>query len=251
MLTILFVAMAGLLIGSFLNVVIYRLPRGETVVFGRSYCPGCRRVLAWYDLIPLVSYIILRGRCRYCGGRISPRYPLVELTTGAVFAALFYRLGPGWVLVKYLFLACFLIAASFIDLEHYLIPDRLIFAGLLVGGGFLLSNREITIGSGFLGALSAAGLLWLLALASRGNVGGGDIKLAAVVGLFMGWPWGLGAVLGGLFLAGAAGAFLLALRVKGRKDPLPLAPFLSAGALVAFFWGPQILAWYAGLLGVG
>ncbi|MGI9953180.1 prepilin peptidase [Moorellaceae bacterium AZ2] len=242
---------AGLLIGSFLNVVIYRLPRGETIVFGRSYCPRCRTVLAWYDLIPLFSYITLRGRCRYCGGQISIRYPLVEAITGAVFAALFYRLGLDWVLVKYLCLACILIAASFIDLEHYLIPDRLTFTGLAVGGGFLLSNREITIGSGFLGALSAGGLLWLLALASRGNVGGGDIKLAAVVGLFLGWPWGFLALLWGLFLAGAAGAFLLALRVKGRKDPLPLAPFLSAGALIAFFWGPRILSWYWGLFWIG
>jgi len=174
----------------------------------------------------------------------------VELITGAVFAALFYRLGPSLVLLKYLCLACILIAASFIDLEHYLIPNRLVLAGLVMAGGFLLLNMEITIKLGLLGALAAGGLLLFLAVVSRGNMGGGDIKLAAVVGLFMGWPWGFMAVVVGLFLAGAVGAVLMALRVKGRKDPLPLAPFLSAGALAVLFWGPQILAWYAGLWGM-
>lgn len=241
-----FAFFVGLCIGSYLNVVIYRLPRDQTSITGRSKCPCCGRVLAWKDLIPLLSYIILRGRCRYCRERISLRYPLVEVITGAVFAALFYRLGLDWVLLKYLCLASILIAASFIDLEHYLIPDRLTFIGFAVGGGFLLSNMEITIRSGLLGALSAGGLLWLLAVVSRGNVGGGDIKLATVLGLFLGWPWGFLAVLLGLFLAGAAGVFLLATRIKGRRDPLPLAPFLSVGALIAFFWGAPILFWYLG-----
>ncbi|SMB98616.1 type 4 prepilin peptidase 1 Aspartic peptidase. MEROPS family A24A [Thermanaeromonas toyohensis ToBE] len=242
---------SGLLIGSFLNVVIHRLPRGETVVFGRSYCPKCKTVLAWYDLIPLFSYVILRGRCRYCRERISLRYPLVEFLTGAVFAALFFRLGFSLVLFKYLCLASILIAASFIDTEYYLIPNRLIFTALVIGGGFLLSNIEITIGSGLLGALSAGGLLLLLNIVSRGNVGGGDIKLAAVLGLFLGWPLGFLAVLLGLFLAGTVGFFLLAARIKGRKDPLPLAPFLSAGACIAFFGGPSILYWYLSRFWIG
>lgn len=201
-------------------------------------------MLAWYDLIPLFSYIILGGRCRYCREKISLRYPLVEVLTGAVFTALFFRLGFSVVLVKYLFFTCVLIAASFIDMEHYLILNRLIFTALVVGGGFLLSNIEITIGSGLLGAFSAGGLLWLLALLSKGNVGGGDIKLAAVLGLFLGWPLGFMAVLLGFLLAGIAGFFLLAARIKGRKDPIPLAPFLSTGAFIALFWGADILSWY-------
>lgn len=238
------VFLLGLCVGSFLNVVIYRLPREETVVTGRSRCTSCGRTLSWRDLVPVASYLILGGKCRYCCERISPRYPLVELITGAVFAALFYRLGPSLVLLKYLCLACILIAASFIDLEHYLIPDRLTFTGLAVGGGFLLLNMEITIRSGLLGAFSTGGLLWLLALVSKGNVGGGDIKLAAVLGLFLGWPLGFLAVLLGLLLAGFAGVLLLATRLKGRKDPLPLAPFLSAGVFISFWWGSSLLSWY-------
>ncbi|MCG0277591.1 MAG: prepilin peptidase, partial [Thermanaeromonas sp.] len=214
------------------------------VVFGRSYCPKCKTVLAWYDLIPLLSYIILRGRCRHCRERISLRYPLVELLTGAVFAALFFRLGLSLVLLKYLCLASILIAASFIDIEHYLIPDRLNFTALAVAGGFLLSNIEITLTSGLLGAFLAGGLVWLLAVLSKGNVGGGDIKLAAAVGLFLGWPLGFIGVLLGFFLAGMVGLLLLLTRIKGRKDPIPLAPFLSAGAFISLFWGYDILSWY-------
>ncbi|MGB9662203.1 MAG: prepilin peptidase [Moorellaceae bacterium] len=239
-----FTFLLGLCIGSYLNVVIYRLPRGENTVSGRSQCPRCGRILAWYDLIPLLSYLILGGRCRYCGERISFRYPLVEFLTGAVFTALFYRLGPSPVLLKYLVLACILISAAFIDVEHYLIPDRLIFTALIAGAGFLLTDMEINITLALLGALSAGGLLLFLALVSRGNVGGGDVKLATVIGWYLGWPWGLLAVVLGLLLAGMVGLFLLVLRLKSRKDLLPLGPFLAAGALATVFWGSRLLHWY-------
>lgn len=234
----------GLFTGSFLNVVIYRLPRGETIIWGRSYCPACGLALAWYDLVPVLSYLALRGRCRYCGTPISPRYLLVELLTGAVFVALFYRFGPTPALAKYLFLGAVLIAAAFIDLEHYLIPNRLVLAGL--AGAVILgfAARDVGTWPALAGCAAGAGFLSVVAVISKGGMGGGDVKLAAVVGLFLGWPL----VALALFLAVAAGglaaSLLLLLRVKGRKDPVPFAPFIAVGTLTATLWGLYIIDWY-------
>jgi len=234
----------GLFIGSFLNVAIYRLPRGETIILGRSHCPACGQALAWYDLVPVLSYFALRGRCRYCGTSISPRYPLVELLTGAVFAALFYRFGPTPVLAKYLFLGAVLIAAAFIDLEHYLIPDRLVLAGL--AGAVILgfAARDVGIWSALAGCAAGAGFLSVIAVISKGGMGGGDVKLAAVTGLFLGWPLAALALFLAIVSGGLAAAIFLLLGIKGRKDPVPFAPFIAAGTLIAILWGAYIIGWY-------
>jgi leader peptidase (prepilin peptidase)/N-methyltransferase len=240
----LFFFLVGLFIGSFLNVVIHRLPRGESVVHGRSHCPACGYVLAWYDLVPVVSYLALRGRCRSCGTPIRVRYLLVELLTGAVFAALFYHFGPTPALVKYLFLAGVLLAAAFIDLEHYLIPNRLVLAGL--AGAVILGfvARDVDLWSALAGGAAGAGFWAVVAVISKGGVGGGDVKLAGVAGFFVGWP----SIALALFLTVAAGglaaAVLLLLKIKGRKDPMPLAPFIAAGTLAAILWGPAAFGWY-------
>ncbi|MEW8958226.1 MAG: prepilin peptidase [Moorella sp. (in: firmicutes)] len=239
-----FFFLLGLFIGSFLNVVIYRLPRGETVVWGRSYCPACGRVLAWYDLIPVLSYLLLRGRCRYCRLPISSRYLLVELVTGVVFTTLFYIFGLSWILVKYLFLSAVLVAASFIDLEHYLIPDRLVVTGAC--GGILLSllARDVGFWSSLWGAVAAAGFLLLVAVISKGGMGGGDVKLAGMVGLFLGWPLASLALFLSLVTGGLAGVCLLVSGRKKRQDPLPFAPFITTGGLLALFFGEKMLHWY-------
>ncbi len=241
-------ALLGLVVGSFLNVVVYRLPRGEQVVRGRSRCPACGAVLAWYDLVPVLSYLVLRGRCRSCRTPISPRYLVVELATGLLSAALFVRFGFGLGLAKYLYLAWLLVAATFIDLEHYLIPDKLVLAGLL--GGLLFSALERDPGFWAAVALGlGTGLFFLLvALASKGGMGGGDVKLAALISFYLGWPLGLLAVFFGVCLGGAGALLLLALGRKKRKDALPFGPFLALGALAALFWGEEFLAWYLGRL---
>lgn len=184
------VFLIGLCVGSFLNAVIYRLPRRESFITGRSRCPLCGHTLAWYDLLPLLSFLILLGRCRYCRAVISPRYPLIELLTGALFALLYLSFGLTAAFVKYAFFAAFLIVVSMIDLEHYIVPDRLVTAGL--AGGILLGvlSRDRGLFSALLGAGVAAGFLLLVALLSKGGMGGGDIKLAFVTGLFLGWPLG-------------------------------------------------------------
>lgn len=238
----------GLSIGSFLNVVIYRLPRGESVLGGRSRCPACGWALTWCDLVPVLSYFLLRGKCRYCRAPISSHYPAVELLTGAVFAALFHRYGLSPALGKYLFLCSALIAASFIDLEHYLIPDRLVFAGLL--GGIILSPlaRDVEIKSAVLGAALAGGFFLLVVVISKGGMGGGDVKLAGMTGFFLGWPLVAPALFMTLFLGGAAGISFLVLGVKKRKDLVPYGPFISAGTLLALFFGREIINWYVQFL---
>ncbi|HHW42818.1 MAG TPA: prepilin peptidase [Desulfotomaculum sp.] len=243
-----FIILSALTVGSFLNVCIYRLPRGESITFPPSRCPHCGHRLAARDLVPLFSYLWLKGRCRYCGSGISPCYPLVEALTGVLFTVLYLRFGVSLLLLKYLFLTSVLIVLSFIDLEHYLIPDRVVIFALAGGAIINLLTRDLTFLSALLGLAAPAAFLLLLAVASRGGMGGGDIKLAAVIGLFLGWPLGLLAVFLGCLLGGLVGAVLLLARVKGRNDAIPFGPFLAAGTLVTMLWGQQILAWYLGKL---
>lgn len=243
-LLLVFSALLGLAVGSFLNVVIYRVPRREGVVSGRSRCPACGHALAWYDLVPVASYLLLRGRCRYCGARVSPRYPAVEVCTAAIFVLVFWRFGLSPALAKYLFLGGLLVAASFIDLEHYIIPDGLIVAGLAGGAVLGLAARDVGLWSALAGLAVGGGALLLVALISRGGMGGGDVKLAAVTGLFLGWPLGPLGLFLGVCLGGFVAAFLLLFKIRGRKEPVPFGPFIALGSLLAMAWGREILAWY-------
>lgn len=231
----------GLCIGSFLNVVIYRLPAGESIVVGRSHCPACRRELAWYDLVPVISYLVLRARCRFCGVPIAARYPLVESLTGALFLVLYLHYGLGLVLLKYLFLAAILIAVAFIDIDHFIIPNSLVLAGAVFALGITFVVQDVSFTSALIGAATTGGFLFLVALCSRGGIGAGDIKLGLVTGLFLGWPLGLTGLFIGACLGGFLGIILLAVRVKSRKDPLPFGPFIALGTLIALLWGGQIL----------
>jgi leader peptidase (prepilin peptidase)/N-methyltransferase len=234
----------GLCIGSFLNVVIYRLPRGESIALDRSHCPVCGETLAWYDLIPVFSDFLLLGRCRACGVPISPRYLLVELLAGVITAVLFFYFGATAVFVKYLFLCLLLMVVFFIDLEHYIIPNSLVIIGLI--GGVVLNAAAGNVGftSALIGMLVTSGFLLIVALVSKGGIGGGDIKLAAVTGLFLGWPLGPLGMFLGILTAGILAIFLLLLKMKGRKDPIPFGPFIVLGTIIAAFYGNQIIHWY-------
>lgn len=228
------------------------------MVLPPSRCPGCGGKLKIFDLIPVASYLLLKGRCRYCGMRISPRYPLVELLTAALFLlvynVIFYgslgntgvSTGPAAVLVllKYLFLTCILIVVTFTDLEHYLIPNRVIWFALAGGVIINLLARDLSLTSAVLGTVSGSLLLLMAGILSKGGVGGGDIKLAAVIGLFLGWPAGLLATFLAACFGGAAGLFLILLKKKSRKDVVPFAPFLALGAVVTMLWGDSLINWY-------
>jgi leader peptidase (prepilin peptidase)/N-methyltransferase len=242
----------GLAVGSFLNVVIHRVPLGQSVVSPRSACPGCGTELAYRDNVPVLSWLLLRGRCRTCGMPISARYPVVELGTGLLFLAVAIKIGPHAALPAYLFWSAVLVAVSAIDLETRKIPRQIIFVGagacgvLLVAAAAIdddwFSLREAAMGGAI--GFGVLGLLWFIA--PRG-MGYGDVRLAGLNGLLLGWlslpHVGLGLFVA--FLLGAViGIALVATGVRSRKDAVPFGPFLALGALSAVFVGAPILRLY-------
>lgn len=237
----------GCVFGSFLNVCIYRIPRGESIVYPPSHCPYCRTRLRWFELIPVLSFMLLWGRCRHCSSKISWRYPAVELLTGLLFYLVYLNhLEWSLALVRDWLLVAFLIVISFIDLEHLRIPDVLNLGCFAAFALWQLLLPWQSHSSAVLGALLGWGLLCAIAVVSRGGMGGGDIKLAAVLGLCLGFP-GILLALGLAFILGAAvGLLLVTLGVKGRKDPIPFGPFLAFGSLMVTLWGENILQWYLG-----
>jgi leader peptidase (prepilin peptidase) / N-methyltransferase len=248
-------ALLGLLVGSFLNVVIYRVPRRESVVHPRSRCPSCDTQLTSLDNVPVLSWVVLRGRCRTCREPISVRYPLVELTTAMLFALAGARFGADWVLPAFLLFFAVLLAVSMIDLEHYIVPNRIVFPTLamavpLLALAALLEDDWGAFGTALIGALAASNGLLLINLVHPRGMGMGDVKLALVLGLYLGWL-GLDVVALGIFLGFLLGAvigiLLIAFGIRSRKDHVPFAPFLAGGALLAVLVGTSTLDWYAGV----
>lgn len=243
----------GTVVGSFANVVIYRLPKGISLG-GRSACPTCGNPIAWYDNIPLVSYLYLRGRCRACKSRIGMRYPLVELAVGSLWLVLFWRLGFGSVLPAFLAFATTLVILSAIDFEHHRLPNKILFPGALVAIVLLTIAAAVQgdwqrLLDSALGALGYGAPILAIGLAFPAGMGGGDIKLAAYLGLHLGW-FGLwhvlvGALLG-ILLGGLSGSALLLFGIKGRKDPIPFGPFMAVGAIVSVLAGARILDFWLG-----
>lgn len=240
----------GLVIGSFLNVVIHRVPRKESVVWPASHCPRCGAALRKRDNVPLLSYAVLRGRCRDCRGGISPRYPLVELATGLLFAAAAYRFGPSLELVGALVFICALISLGGTDLEHRLLPNALVLPALVAG----LAVSAAADPSGWwtypVAAVGVGGFLLALALVYPGGMGMGDVKMGAMLGAFLGGYAALAVFLGALSGALAGGA-LIAVGRAGRRTRIPFGSFMALGGLAALFFGPGIWGGYLRLLGGG
>jgi leader peptidase (prepilin peptidase)/N-methyltransferase len=234
----------GLAIGSFLNVVIARLPEGRSVWRPRSACPGCGKAIAWYDNIPVLSFAVLRGRCRGCAMAIPWRYPIVEAATGATFGLAYLLLGqtPDFV-VAAAFLAM-LIAITAIDLSHQIIPDVITLPGIVAGVVANLVTGRVTWLESLLGIAVGGGIFFVIIIASRGGMGGGDMKLGAMFGAFLGWKLGLLAVLLGVLAGGVTALCLLLLGKKGRKEAIPFGPFLALGGAITLLWGERLLAWY-------
>ena len=241
---IVFVGLTGAAIGSFINVVTYRLPRGESVVGPRSRCPSCQVQIAGYDNIPVVSWLVLQGHCRRCGASISARYPVIEALTAALFVAVAARADTGSELASGLVLAATLVAVAMIDLEHRIVPNRLLapaaLAALLIWGlldpARLPQNLIAGAGAGF--------ALLLPAVLYPAGMGMGDVKLAAVMGLFLGR-----AVIPALFLGFAAGSvvgvgIMLARGSSARKQAIPFAPYLALGGICAQLLGDELVDWY-------
>ena len=234
----------GLAIGSFLNVVIARLPAGRSLWRPRSACPSCGAAIAWHDNIPLLSFIALRGRCRACDGQIAWRYPGVEAATGGLFLAAYLAYGPTVEFAVAAVLLAALLTLTAIDLAHQIIPDAITLPGIVVGVVASLVNRRVTWVESILGVIVGGGLFLAIILLSGGGMGGGDMKLAAMLGAFLGWKIVLMSILIGVLVGGAYGLWLLASGRRGRKDPIPFGPFLALGGAVSLFWGERLLAWY-------
>jgi leader peptidase (prepilin peptidase)/N-methyltransferase len=245
----------GLVFGSFANVCIHRLPRGESVVRPPSHCPGCGRRIGALDNIPLLSFLVLRGRCRSCHGRISLRYPAVELANGLLWLALAVRLGPKPQAFVAMALVSALLVLSLIDFDHQILPDAITLPGTVVGlAASFLPGSPVTPLASFLAA--AGGFLCFAAVAkayerARGieGLGQGDWKMAAMLGAFLGWQKLLLTVLVASVAGTLVGLGLVALRGRDLKHALPLGSFLGAAGIAVVFLGDAVLTWYRGLLG--
>jgi prepilin signal peptidase PulO-like enzyme (type II secretory pathway) len=259
----LFIFALGLIIGSFLNCVIWRLSQNEGFLFGSSYCPHCKHSLDFFDLFPVLSFLFLRGKCRYCKKNISWQYPIVELITGFLFLLVYSNFGPLGVVFSYDFfqllfwliiISIFVIIFIF-DLKYYIIPDEVTYPAIFISLAWIFYSFFVGAISDtqtlyyILSALCASGFFFLIWFLSKGKaMGFGDVKLAIFLGLILGWP----NIVVGLFLAFFFGAIigiiLVFLKKKGFKSEVPFGPFLVAGTMLAAFWGDKILNWYFSLM---
>ncbi len=242
----------GLLVGSFLNVVIWRVPRAESIVAPASHCPGCGQPVAPRDNVPVLSWLMLRGRCRHCGMGISARYPAVELGTAVLFAVVAAHFGFHAVLPAFLFLSALGLALALIDIDHKRLPFALTapaypVALVLLSVAAIVDGQPRRLVTMLAGMVGLFGLYFLLNLINPRGMGFGDVMLAGVLGLYLGFlGWGtllVGAFLG-FFLGAAGGLLLIATRRGGMKSQVPFGPYMLAGALVAILAGPQLAQLY-------
>ena len=248
-----YLAVVGAALGSFLNVCIYRWPAGLSVVRPRSRCPGCEKVISWYDNIPVLSWLVLRGRCRSCGERISVQYPLVELSVAVVWLGMALWLGPGLEAVRGAIFLTLLLGIAIIDARHRIIPDQLSLGGAIVGVGMAAWPEGVPLTTALIGAAVAYALMWLVklggeALFRKPALGVGDIHMMAMVGAFV----GLGGALLTIFLGSLLGLVIgvpvtaLSGKLEAMGTYLPLGTFLAMGGAVAYLWGDPIIQWYFG-----
>ncbi len=251
--TLVFVFLLGTLLGSFTNVVIYRLPRKQSLVFPGSRCPHCGTPIRPWENIPLLSFVFLRGHCRSCGAPIAWRYPLVELMGGVLLIFLWLHVtslsgvGSGAILREFatdVVFALMLLAIFFIDLEHQIVPNAISYPGLLLG--LLLAIPQGRLLDAAFSAAGAGVFFLVIAIVSRGGMGGGDVKLAAMMGAFLGWPAIAVALMLAFVLGAGAGLLLMLLHRASRKAPIPFGPALAVGAVVALLAADPIVQWYLG-----
>jgi leader peptidase (prepilin peptidase)/N-methyltransferase len=255
----LIVIVFGLLIGSFLNVCIFRIPEGVSIVTPASKCPGCGTPIKFYDNIPIISYLLLMGKCRNCRAKVSARYPFVEFLNAALYAVVLNRFGvePPWVLFIYLFFTSVLIVIFFIDLDHQIIPNSITYPGIpiavLLGATVLpdpfLRYSFLGYKAAIIGLIVGGGFFYLVAVAGKvifkkDAMGGGDIKMMAMVGGLLGWKGVILTTFAGSLLGSIVGVTLI--RLKGREwgSKIAFGPYLALGALISMLWGEEILRWY-------
>jgi len=239
----------GLLVGSFLNVCIHRVPLGMSIVRPASRCPRCGFELRWYQNVPILSYLLLRGKCASCKVRISIRYPMVEALTGLLFLLVFHCFGISWATPVYWVFVATLVVITFIDLDHQIIPDVISLPGIVVGFLTALMVPWLSWTDSLFGILLGGGSLFLVAevyqrLTGQEGMGGGDVKLLAMIGAFLGWKAVLPVIFFGSLAGSLVGVPLMLLKRSDGKLAIPFGPFLALGALICLFWGRQLFDWY-------
>ncbi|MDD2898477.1 MAG: prepilin peptidase [Desulfuromonadaceae bacterium] len=246
----------GAVVGSFLNVCICRMPLNESIVSPPSHCPHCSYQICWYDNIPILSYLLLRGKCRGCGTHISFQYPLVELLNGVLSLFLFIRFGPTLAFAT-LFLFCSaLVVITFIDIEYQIIPDEISLSGIIVGFVLSFFLKGHTWLNSLFGILLGGGSLLLVAysyqrLTGKEGMGGGDIKLLAMMGAFLGWKAVPFIIFASSLVGSVVGVSIMLFQKKDSKLAIPFGPYLAFGAILYIFYGRPLIRWYLGLSGFG
>jgi leader peptidase (prepilin peptidase)/N-methyltransferase len=256
-------ALIGLIVGSFLNVCISRLPSGRSIVRPRSACMACQVPIRWRDNIPVISFALLRGRCRTCQAWIGWRYPIVEILTSALFAFAYAHFGWSAELPLALAFLAALVVVTAIDLEHLIIPDVISLPGIAVGVLASVGTGRLAWLDSVLGLLVGGGVFFLIIYGTDllgrlvpslhylrgGGMGGGDMKLGAMLGAVLGWQVTLLTLLMAILAGGLLSIVLLATTTLGRKDPIPFGPFLALSGAIALFYGERIMSWYLDLFG--
>ena len=239
----------GAIVGSFLNVCVYRIPRRETIVTTPSHCPACGHPIAWYDNIPILSYVFLLSKCRQCKGRIKLRYPLVEGLTGALYLFILYRFGFTGQAGAYVLFGSLLLICAFTDLEldddgqmYLMIPDEITLPGTVAGVLLSFVLTDMTLINSLMGVVVGGGSLYLVMRIVPRGMGDGDTKLAAMMGAFLGWKSVLIGIYLGIILGAVVGVILLVLKIRGRKDAIPFGPFLVSGAVISIFYSGRFIS---------
>lgn len=242
----------GAIFGSFGNVIILRLPKEESIVKPRSYCYSCKKPIKWFDNIPILSWFILRGKCRNCGAKFSFRYPLVEIITGVLFALSYHYAGLTWSLLEYTIFCFGLVVCTFIDLDHMILPDEFTLSGIVIGllGAWLNPQREFM--DAFYGVLMGGGFLWGMAyvyylMTKQEGMGGGDIKLLAWIGAILGWKAIPFVIMSSAIIGSVVGLLAARKQKAGLKTVIPFGPYLALGAVIYLFGGQTIALWYLDL----
>lgn len=239
----------GLLIGSFLNVCIYRIPREESIAFPSSHCPSCNTSLKWYDNIPISSYIILRGKCRYCSQKISTQYPIIEFLNAIIYLILFYKFNLTINFIFYALISSTLIIITIIDLKKMIIPDSLVITLLILSLlhtalNYIIHKIPINFIDSIGGLILASIIFLLIIVISRGGMGVGDATLIGALGFILGVKNILLTIFLSFILGGIISVFLLATKLKTKKDPIPFGPFIVLGFMITLFFGENLIEWY-------
>ena len=242
--TLFLIFIYGLIFGSFLNVLVYRLPRRENIAYPPSRCTSCHTKLKTRDLIPVFSFLFLGGKCRYCGEKIQWRYPLTEIANALGWVIIIHQYGVSSKGVAGCLLFSMALVMAQIDLAHYLIPDSLVITLLAGGVVYHFFSQEMGILNRILGLAVGFAIPFLLAVVSRGGMGGGDIKLTAAMGFWLGFPGVFYALFVGALVGSITGIILIVLKRKKRRDPIPFGPFLLLGFFVIFFYRDEFVRWY-------